>query len=286
MTHISDSMKDPQSQIDELGQRLKTADQTVSDLKIENSGLQNSLSVAQNRLKTAVSELSTHQHRFEGRTNELQNTRRERDGLLETIKTAERRREMQNNETTKLRDERTELKNDLQAAREALKTGGGSVAELEAAKEETRKLAKEKASLEKAVESKTRDFEYTSQQYQTASTVAAEHASQLTLLEAENAELKRKANAKVIEHKEWKSQHDNDRHLSRIAELESMLSSREELLRRKEEELRDLRKNRSVATRASSVQPRSPRLGNSRPESPAPGALVVGRGSALRFERP
>jgi chromosome segregation ATPase len=248
--------------------------------------LQTSLAAAQTCLQEREKILESLQHRYETRTKDLHKLRQERDRLLETKTTAEQRLQRQKEEMSKLKDERTELRHDLEKAREALKAGGGDMAELEKAREEIRRLTKENASLERKSEYEHKQAEYTREQYQTASNVAAQSGTELRTLKEENEALRRKVAGEASRLRELNIKSDESRHLARIAELEALLSSREDLLHRKEDELREIRRNRP-STRSTSTQPRSPKLtaGNSRPTSPGinNGSNFPGRGSALRF---
>lgn len=252
----------------------------------ERQDLQSSLAAVQSRLQEKEKALEMLQHRYESRTRELHKTRQERDRLSETKLASEQRVEKQKEELGKLKDERTQLRHDLEMAREELKTSGGNAAELESAREEIRRLTKENTSLQRKTEYESKQTEYTREQYQNASTVAAQAGNESRQLREENATLKRKVAGDVTRLKELNMKSDVERHTSRIAELESTLSNRDDLLRRKEEELREIRKNRP-STRSTSTQPRSPKwtAGNSRPTSPGinNGSTMAGRGSALRF---
>lgn len=250
--------------------------------------LQKALAAAESRLQEREKILGSLQHRYESRTNDLHKIRQERDRLLETKSASEQRLEKQKEDITKLKDERSQLKLDLEQAREALKNGGGDMAELEKAREEIRRLTKENASLERKADFADKQAEYTREQYQTASNVAAQSGNELRQLKEENEALTRKVAGEASRLREINLKNDESHHLSRIAELEALLSSREYLLHKKEDELREIRKNRP-STRSTSTQPRSPKLtaGNhSRPTSPGlnnNGSNFPGRGSALRF---
>ncbi|KAL3462561.1 class II histone deacetylase complex subunits 2 and 3-domain-containing protein [Aspergillus heterothallicus] len=248
--------------------------------------LQTALAATQSRLQDRDNNFESLQHRFEARTKDLHRIRQERDRLLETKTASEQRLQRQKEEMTKLKDERTQLRHDLEEAREAIKAGGGDMAELEKAREEIRRLTKENASLERKSEYEHKQAEYTREQYQTASNVAAQSGTELRTLKEENEALKRKVAGEASRLRELNNKSDESRHLARIAELEALLSSREDLLHRKEDELREIRRNRP-STRSTSTQPRSPKLtaGNSRPTSPGlnNGSNFPGRGSALRF---
>ncbi|KAH8702136.1 class II histone deacetylase complex subunits 2 and 3-domain-containing protein [Talaromyces proteolyticus] len=220
------------------------------------------------------------QHRYESRTKEVHQTRQERDKLVTEKTKTEQKLARQQDEITKLKDERTQLKQDLEAARNDLKAEGGMKEELENAREEIRKLTISNASLERKTEYERKQAEYTREQYQNASNAAAQSGNEIRQLKEENAEIKNKLAAEAVKLREIRAQTDETRHTARIKELEQALESRETLLRRKEEELRNLRNNRPT-TRATSTQPRSPKWGNgSRPTSPG---INNGRFSNLRF---
>lgn len=164
------------------------------------------------------------------------------------------------------------------------------MAELETAREEIRRLNKEHAGFERKAEYERNQAEYTREQYQNASTVAAQAGNELRQLRSENEALQRKVEANTAHLLQLNLKNDSEIHLARINELELTLAARDEMLQRKEEELRDIRKNRP-STRSTSTQPRSPKItANSRPTSPGVGYNgngngngLAGRGSALRF---
>ncbi|KAL7652072.1 hypothetical protein ACMYSQ_009387 [Aspergillus niger] len=248
--------------------------------------LRKALAGAQARLQERENVLEKLQHRYETRTKDFHKLRREHDRLTQAKTTSDQRVEKQKEELMKLKDERTQLRHELEEARASLKAGGGSAAELESAREDIRRLTKDNASLERKAEYEARQAEYTREQYQTASTVAAQSGNELRQLRSENETLKRKVEGDATHLRELNAKNDEARHLARVLELEATLTSREDLLRRKEEELREIRKNRP-STRSTSTQPRSPKwtAGNSRPTSPGinNGSSLAGRGSALRF---
>ncbi|KAL2825969.1 class II histone deacetylase complex subunits 2 and 3-domain-containing protein [Aspergillus cavernicola] len=273
-----------------LDSDLQTLEKNLIQMRGSHSAalekLQKALAATQSHLQQREKILESLQHRYETRTKDLHKVRQERDRLLEARTTSEQRLEKQKEDLTKLKDERTQLRHELEQAREALKTGGGDMAELEKAREEIRRLTKENASLERKSEYEHKQAEYTREQYQTASNVAAQSSNELRQSKEENESLKRKVAGEATQLRELNMRNDESRHLSRVEELEALVSSREELLRKKEDELREIRKNRP-STRSTSTQPRSPKLnpGNSRPTSPGPnnGSSFLGRGSALRF---
>ncbi|RHZ54696.1 uncharacterized protein CDV56_107842 [Aspergillus thermomutatus] len=271
---------------------LRTLESHLVQLKTSHATelekLQKALADAQSRLQEREGVLSLLQHRYESRTQELHKVRQERDRLAESKVLSEQRLEKQKEDIIKLKDERTQLRHELEKARETLKAGGGSMAELEKAQEEIRRLAKDNASLGRKAEYEAKQAEYTREQYQTASNVAAQSGNEILQLKEENESLKRRVAGDASRLRELNIQSDEQRHLARVRELEALLASREDLLRRKEDELREFRKNRP-STRSTSTQPRSPKwtAANSRPTSPGinnhNGSGFSGRGSGLRF---
>lgn len=131
------------------------------------------------------------------------------------------------------------------------------------------------------------DFEFTRTAYQNASNSAAESALQITTLETELAELHIKASSNAIVLAEHNKNTEVDALRKHMARLETTLAEREDVLRRREEEIRELRRGRGVATRGSSVLPGgSPR--GSRGASPVGADAVLrvgskGLGSSLRY---
>lgn len=254
----------------------------------ENDQLQKELSHTKSRLQEFEKALGILQHRYESRTKELHQIRQERDHLIETKMSMEQRVDKQKEDLSKLRDERSKLRAELEAARQELKNGGGSLAELEMAREEIRRLTSERASFERKAEYEKKQAEYIREQYQTASTVAAQAGNELRQVREENEALTRKVQGNAVQLREINIKNDAARHIARIAELELILVSRDDLLRKKEDELREIRKNRP-STRSTSTQPRSPKwAASSRPTSPGIGHNgngngLTGRGSALRF---
>ncbi|PGH04247.1 hypothetical protein GX51_03592 [Blastomyces parvus] len=285
-THISDSMKGQTQSQDEGDSRLseRSLVQAKNAMEFEVNQLQTALEKMQTNLQTTEKSFSQLQHRYESRLNNYHILRKELEQALEVSKTSAERLERQKIEIAKLKDERATLVKDLEEARTTIKEGGGTDAELEKAREEVRRLTKENASLQRTVQQERSQTEYTRQQYQNASSAAAQSAMELRQLEEELGELKTKAAGDLAKLKKLRLQSDEQTHLTRIKELEVTLAQRDEMLNRKEEELRELKKNRP-STRATSLQPRSPKWGASRPASP--GANNVGggnmRGSALRY---
>ncbi|PGG96578.1 hypothetical protein AJ79_09527 [Helicocarpus griseus UAMH5409] len=290
ITHISGSMVDQTQTQGEGNSHLseRSLVQAKNAMEFEVRQVQEALENTKARLQSTETSLSKLQHRYETRLNNYHKLRKDLDQALETNQKSSERLERQKIEIMKLKDEKAALAKDLEEARNTIKEGGGTDAELEKAREEVRRLTKENASLQRTVQQERSQSEYTRTQYQNASTSAAQTAMELRQVEEELGELKTKAASDLTKLKQIRQKSDEQRHLARIEELETTLVARDEMLNRKEEELRELKKNRP-STRATSLQPRSPKWGASRPASPGPnnvgGAGAGGnhRGSALRF---
>ncbi|KAE8150099.1 class II histone deacetylase complex subunits 2 and 3-domain-containing protein [Aspergillus avenaceus] len=282
-TQLTESTKFPSQTLDSGLHALETnlmQMQTAHAAEIEK--FQKTLDEMRTRLQERDQQLESLQHRYETRTKEVHKFRRERDQLANSKTTSEQKMEKQREEINKLKNERTQLRHELEQSRAELKSEGGKMAELETAREEIRRLTKEKTGLERKAEYEAKQAEYTREQYQNASNTAAQTGNEVRQLREDNQSLTRKVEGNALRLREINMKSDEDRHLLRIAELESTLAMREDLLRRKEDELREIRKNRP-STRSTSTQPRSPRLtAGSRPTSPGINNHN-GRGSALRY---
>ena len=255
-----------------------------ADLMQEMNALRSALHESQERQKKTEASLASLQHRYEKRHIQLHKTRQDLDAALETAKKSESRIEKQKDEIMKLKDEKASLMKELEEARNTIKEGGGTSAELEKIQEELRKLTSENEKLQRTVNQERSQAEYTRQQYQNASSSAAQSALELRQREEEVEDLKTKASDEARRLKKLRSKNDSKADLARIEELEATLASRDQLLEKKEEELAEMRKNRH-STRATSLQPRSPKWGPTRPDSPGPPIFnsAPRSSSALRF---
>ncbi|KAI1975430.1 hypothetical protein LOZ04_001248 [Ophidiomyces ophidiicola] len=283
ITHISDSLPS-QTQERLSTEYIISQGQKDKDATAEIKELRAALVEAQGRVEVIEASSAKLQFRYESKHELYLRTRRELDTAVESTKKLNVQIEKQKMEILKLNEEKSALYKDLEDARNALKSGGGLMADLETAREEIRALSKEKASLERISQQDRSQSEFTRQQYQNASTAAAQSSLEARQLKDQIEELKRKSSDEASKLKELRLHNNEKKHLDRVSELEKLLSLREKLLATKEEELREMRKNRPT-TRSTSTQPRSPKFSSSsRPESPAPGSSnTVGRGSVLRF---
>ena len=285
-------MESTHTLIDNLRALEKDFSQTKATHAIEKDQIQTELAQMQARLQDTERALWVLQHRYESRTQSLHTIRQERDRTAEANASLEPRVEKHREDISKLKEERAQLKRELEQAREELKDRGGTLADLEMAREEIRRLTKENANLARKADYDRHQAEYTREQYQNASAAAAQAGNELRQLRTENENLKRKAESNAVQLRGINQKNEATRHIARTQELELTLATRDDLLRRKEEELREIRKNRP-STRSTSTQPRSPKwAAGSRPTSPGVANNgnggngnngLPGRGSALRF---
>ena len=137
-----------------------------------------------------------------------------------------------------------------------------------------RELESEVLAKSKKIDNLTKDWEFTKGLWNEASTSAATAQQELAALEAKQPDLLRKAAENEVKRRELA----NDATIKALREevyiQEATVKSRENLIRRKEEQIAELKRGRGgVQTRGSSVQPRSPRGAGSRGVSPATGML-------------
>ena len=254
----------------DLQNALQRAEKTLATVKAASSAREEAV---QAQLQEHMSALHGVQTRYEDRNTEFHILRHERDDLVATAAIADRKRDALNAEIAKLKLERNALNEELKTTREALLSSSiPEISELERLRTETASLAHGKSSLERQVQSLEETFEFTRQQYQQASTAAAEAVSRASELEALNTILRRQASGDASRLRQLNitnaiaaEQQENER-------LKAENDDLKELLRKKE-------RGRGVTTRTGSVAPKSPRLGaspgRSRAGSRAPGSRPV-----------
>ena len=262
---------------------LHDARAEILSLKAANAereaALQSTLSRTQKQLEQYETALSDLQGRYEDRTRTLSTLRGEKAALEAAATTSERKREAHTNQIAGLKETCKTLEQELQVARATLLVSPSTaIAELEKANGEVRKHQADKVALEKKLKYAQSDLEVTRTAYQDASNAAVDSARQLTDLENENKTLQVKASTSAADLATRTQRDENAFIRNRIVGLEATLKDREEMLRRKEEEIRELRRSRGMGTRGSSVKPGgSPR--GSRGVSPIAGEPMLRVGS-------
>lgn len=289
----SEANRTQSSHLEQLQQSLEALKAELALERDARRKAEESRNYAQQRLEEWTGSLADLQRRYERRTAKSHKLEKSNKALLTTIENGKARQERHANDNTSLKEQVKQLQADLNSARTEMKNGGGDLAALEDAREEARASVAKVTVLERSLDNTKRDFEFTRQQYQQASNRAAELANQVSELESQEAELKAQAADEKRKLKEMNFQEGVNKHLSRIEELELEKKSREAMIKKMEEEIRNLKKNRGVQTRGSSVQPPGSPGPRSRQASPASGFLapvaprehIANRASALRHER-
>ncbi len=135
----------------------------------------------------------------------------------------------------------------------------------------------------KKLDGQSKEWDLTKRLWNDASTAAATLKQDLATLEAKQPELQRKAAENEVKRRELANDATVKALRKEVYVLEATVKSRDSLIRRKEEQIVELKRGRGgVQTRGSSVQPRSPR-GGSRGASPAAGMLKGASGLSSRF---
>lgn len=235
-----------------------------------------------------LSSLNDLQTRMEDKIKDFRTLRHDKEGLESTMTATINKSRLQTSEIAILQERRVQLELDLKTARDANKASSNpNVAELENLREEIHKLKAQNAILEKKVAAHATDLEYTRTQYQTASNAAAEATGRVSELERHLATMTVKASGEAARLAEVNRSSAVEQANAEVERLQLENQMFENMLRRKEEELRELKQHGrgGVVTRGNSVGGKSPR-GGSRAGSPAPGTPGFGGkvgGSALRF---
>jgi chromosome segregation ATPase len=179
-------------------------------------------------------------------------------------------------ELAKVREEKALVDAELAAARAALSSSSiPEVAELQKSKDDLRAAGLELERAKKKIVSAENDMEYMRNNYQKASSAAAEMRNELDKIKAENLILQRKASDNAVEIHRLQSDSQLKQYLQLISELEVEKTEVERELEKKSEELRTLLNGRRT-TRGTSV-PRSPRMGTMSPgQSTRPISRVLG----------
>ena len=279
MTHISDS-------IDKTTQSNATdAEASSPTLNSVEKRLQELLIEAQNRLEEHVQALSDLQYRFEEQRNQLVEARNEREAATLTAQTAITRLNEQSTAMSKLRAERTDLKQQVEEANKNLLDHSlPERVELEGLRLTAALANAGKEKSEKRIEQANNDLAYARQMYQESSTIATNHANEISELENELAVAQNRATGEQARLRQMgydtftKNLQDENR------KLKSMLMNREEGMKFRDEEIARMKEasRGRMGTRGTSV-PRSPRIGSpmrSRQGSPAIGD-VRGRSGLL-----
>lgn len=233
------------------------------------------------QLKEYIEALDGLQQRYEKVTRAYHSLRHEKDDFLAAAADAASQEDKLKFDNTKLKEDYEHCEIQLKAAEELLQgSSAPDIVELQRLRSENASLKHEKTHLQRKVASVSQDFDFTRQQYQIVSTVAA----RVEELERENAGLRKKGSDDPVKLRQQSLDKTVEMHARQSTRLALENEDLKELLRRKE-------RGRGITTRAGSVAPKSPRPGGSpgrsrtgsrapgsRPISPVRGFLGVRRG--------
>jgi chromosome segregation ATPase len=267
MGHIG---SDQLCQVDNLEVELQNKQSTEEQLRSRVKGLEV-------RLEDYVSTIKKLEPKLLQAIADRRKFRVERDAAKSQAVTVTQSIEARVTEIAKLKEDKVNLEKELARARTALTNSTvPEVAMLAQTQEQLRGLQIDKERLEKRILSMQKDFEFTRDSYQKASSYASELRNELTELKEENVTLQRKASENTVRVAEIQRANETKEREERIDELEALLRERDQELRKKTEELK-IKTNGRRETRGTSV-PRSPRLGSGA-MSPRPHFARPGGGS-------
>ncbi len=222
-----------------------------------------------------IDALNDLQDRFEAQSAQLRAVRHERDEVVRLHASATAKNEAQSTNIGNLKSESDTLRGLIESLRQTLMIPPEETAQVEA----LRQAAVEKKKAEERYARLEQDFNFVKDQYQSASGAAADLAAQNKNLTSDLAQATRRASGEAARLRQMHLDKRAQAFADRTKMLEAMLRDREDLLRKKEEEIKVLRGRGALGTRSTSV-PRSPRVG---PNSGSRGAspVVGGQGSRL-----
>ena len=284
VTHISDSVAtQSQTTIESLTRSLQSAELATSQQSQRADRALVDYQKTRTMLEEHIAALSALQYQYESRSRLIAQMRDNNKDLTASLENAKFKVQSLMDELAINKEARKNLEVDLKEARLQLANSSNpAVQELAEATLARVKAEESLQKVQKKYDLSLKDLDFTRQQYQTASTSAVEISANANALERQVAELTYKADARVIQLQERNQATASARLQARVRELEQIISQRDSMLRRKEEEVRDLgRRGRGMQTRGTSVTPasatgRSPKANaSSRGVSPATETSVI-----------
>ncbi|KAG8529772.1 uncharacterized protein KY384_005253 [Bacidia gigantensis] len=140
-----------------------------------------------------------------------------------------------------------------------------------------REIEAEVARLNKLITNHESEVGFVRQQYQAASSAAADLSNELEPLKTEVGELRKKQESNIVENRRLRDEDVTKSLRKEVQRLKQTVKQRDSFVEKLEREMVEIKRGRAgVQTRGSSVQPKSPRGPGSRGVSPAPGLLGQG----------
>ncbi|KAK8173403.1 class II histone deacetylase complex subunits 2 and 3-domain-containing protein [Phyllosticta citrichinensis] len=264
--------------------RMKT-DETKSNTKSKHQSLREDLAYTKHRLEEFERALEECQATNEDQKDVILGLRQELSDNKAEVAKASERIEKQTDIISKLKEDKVTLEESLAEARTALETSAiPEIAQQDRVRRERDEALKSVEKLKRAQENQSREMDFIREQYQSASSSAAECSAEKNSLTQRVRDLERMVASEVERAKKLSLSSANQAWRDEVDKLQAQLRDRDDMIRRQSEELKTMRPRQGVGTRAGSV-PRSPRIvgggPGSRGGSPAPSGLG-GRVERLR----
>ena len=281
VTHVSESVLQSQNaEIAELRARVENVEAARDDLETTSAermaAITAKLEDKERQIVEHMNALDDLQTRSEKVNRKHNRLRYEHNDLIKSAGTVEHKNGSLTEINNKLKEDNVRLERELAATREKLEQSSiPEIAEFEKLRAEKEQLKEKAEAQERKINSLTQDFEFTRQQYQNASSAAAELASKNSDLEVEVQSLRRKASEEAAKLRTISNKIEVEQHLAMIDQLQREV---EEL----KDQARAKHRGRGMVTRTGSVAPRSPRIGN----SPPPRSRATSRTPASRGGSP
>jgi len=258
--------------IKSLELQLQDKEATETTLRQVNTGLElrcsdyeSSIAAIQPRYQEALNDRGYFEHEFN----------------MSLVRQTNLKKEVTNKdaEILKLREQKASVDAELAAARAALASSSvPELAEMNKLREELERVTAENEKLVKKAKNMTNDLDYMRGNYQTSSTLAAEHATENNELKTQVEALQQKADASRESIHQIQNSQAIKEYESRVRELKAENEELERALDKMGQELAAVLNGRR-ATRGTSV-PRTPRMGSGMglgAMSPGPAARSMGR---------
>ncbi|KAK7517113.1 class II histone deacetylase complex subunits 2 and 3-domain-containing protein [Phyllosticta citriasiana] len=269
---------------EEPAKRLKT-DEIKPNTKSKHQALREDLAYTRHRLGEYERALEVCQATNEDQKDVILCLRQELSDNKAEVAKASERIEKQTEIISKLKEEKVTLEESLAEARTALETSAiPEIAQQERVRRERDEALKSVEKLKRAHENQSREMDFVREQYQSASSSAAESSAEKNSLTQQVRDLQRIVASEMERAKKLSLSSASKAWRDEVEKLQAQLRDRDEMIRRQSEEIKTMRPRQGVGTRAGSV-PRSPRImgggPGSRGGSPAPSGLG-GRVERLR----
>jgi len=252
----------------------------------ETAILRSRLSTTEANLREYIVKLQEVQSRFEDQTKEIYNFRRLLEQEQKRVEYYKKREETTVEKLSTTKEAHDVLKAQIAELSSKLASSEiPAVVEIETARQGAVSAREAREKAQRQLKARDEELAYTREQYQKASSSAAELGEQNTEFVRQVGVLTKKADEVKVELRRMAVDEQTRRTVQENERLKQMLKARDELLEVKEREIKTMRQGRGVAGGTRAATPRSPNPGargaGSRAASPMP-AHGVDRIGALR----